>query len=523
MSETLSQKVNDITNKLRRSVAFANIAETEQHIAELLDELGLTGQNNQSNGQSNSGQGQQRDQQNNQQNGQSSGGNEQNQQGDQQNSQQGGQSGSQQDNQQSDNGETQDNFDNNESKPTDGQAEAIEDIQRGVSMTKAGMQASSMKGVSNGADTIEQALQNFNNNNGDPNTSNKVQQGLDQIKQGMSNKSKKQIQQGIDKITEAVGDFKQQSMSSQGEDSEGFNSDITDKDGTQDDISPDVENPSKRMNKTTVTLNGVTREFDMISDLSTKNDTTSPKGREKADTASKELLADIDTAIRKAEQEIGESLSKKAGMGGSLVSRNINAVLGAEITDWTTLLKNMLNKNKHKMYTRNAPVKSRLQTRLLPGQKAIGEFSEIEDIKICIDVSGSVSQKELDFFLSDIASIFNHYKTDGELIYWSTNIGDAGRFNDVRGLTKVQPNSTGGTDVKCVFNYLSGKANFNGRREQTPINKQAVFILTDGYFDTNYGEFERAYRGRTYWLIYDNQSFQPLFGKAYAYRKRTNK
>ena len=552
MSDTLSQRVNDITNKLRRSVAFGNVDETEQNIATLLDELGLSGkgnqqgenQNNQSGQGDQSSQNNQQGQQDNSQNQQDSGENKQDgsqsqsgdkSQGDQgeksqsstsnqsDNTQESQSSPSQQQNQENGDGEKQDNFDNNSNQPTSGQSSAIEDIQRGASMVSSGMQASSMKGISNGVDTIEQALQDFQNNDGDPNVSNQVQQGLDQIKQGMQSKSKKQIGQGLDTISNAVGDFKQDSMSNQsGGDSEGFNNDISDsdEDGEQNDVPQEVEDPSQRMHKAKVTLNGVEKEFDMLSDITSKNDLTDPKGREKAEQENKTQLADIDVAVKKAEQQIGESLSKKAGMGGSLTSRNINAVLGAEITDWTTLLKNMLNKNKRNMYTRNSPVKSRLQTRLLPGQKAIGEFRDIEDIKICIDVSGSVSQKELDFFLSDIASIFNHYKVDGELIYWSTKIGDAGRFNDIRGLTKVNPESTGGTDVKCVFDYLSGKQPFNGKREQTAIKDQAVFILTDGYFDNNYGEFERAYKGKTYWLIYDNQSFNPLFGKVYQYKKR---
>ena len=533
MSETLSQRVNDITNKLRRSVAFGNVAETEQNITALLDELGLSGQNNQQNGsQSNqSGQGQQNQQNSSQ--GQSSG----NQQGDDSeqsqssgagqsdNSQNSQNSTSQQQNQGQGDGQKQDNFDNNGSETNSGQSSAITDMQRGASMIKSGMDASSLKGISNGVNTIEQALQEFNDNGGDSDISNKVQQGLDQIKQGMQAKSKKQIQQGLNTINSAVGDYKQQNMSSDGEDTSGFNSDISDsdKDGEQDDVSPDVEDPSKRMRKAKVTLNGITREFDMISDLTTKNDLTTPKGREQSEQESKEQLAEIDMAIKKAEKQIGESLSKQAGQGGSLTSRNINAVLGAEITNWTALLKNMLNSKRQKVFSKNFPVKARMAVRPdMPGQRAIGEYREIEDIKICIDVSGSVSQSELDFFLSDIASLFNHYKVDGELIYWSTKIGDAGRFHDIQGLVKVQPHSTGGTDVKCVFDYLSGTAKLNGKRELTPIHKQAVFILTDGEFSSNYGEYERAFKGRTYWLIYNNQNFKPLFGKQYAYRKRTN-
>ena len=82
-------------------------------------------------------------------------------------------------------------------------------------------------------------------------------------------------------------------------------------------------------------------------------------------------------------------------------------------------------------------------------------------------------------------------------------------------MLKISPNTTGGTDVKCVFDYLSGRVPFQGKKQETKMTDiSCVLIITDGCFSTNYGEYSKYFNKKTVWLI-DGAvvTFNSLFGK----------
>ena len=88
-------------------------------------------------------------------------------------------------------------------------------------------------------------------------------------------------------------------------------------------------------------------------------------------------------------------------------------------------------------------------------------------------------------------------------------------FSDLKDMLKVQPNSTGGTDVKCVFDYLARKTRVNSKYEETPIKDiSCVLIFTDGCFNNNYEEYARYFGKRVVWVVPDSRfMFNPPFGK----------
>ena len=95
-------------------------------------------------------------------------------------------------------------------------------------------------------------------------------------------------------------------------------------------------------------------------------------------------------------------------------------------------------------------------------------------------------------------------------------MGDAGKFSDMKDLLKVKPKSTGGTNVKCLFEYLMGKRKTQtGKTEEMKIKDiKGVFIITDGYFANNYGEYASYFDRRVVWLIDGNPVlFDNLFGR----------
>ena len=153
--------------------------------------------------------------------------------------------------------------------------------------------------------------------------------------------------------------------------------------------------------------------------------------------------------------------------------------------------------------------------RTIASQRKIGNKKELRDIKICVDVSGSVSEDTLNGYLSEINAIFKYFEVDGELIYWSTMVGDVGNFSELKDMLKVKPKSTGGTDVRCVFDYLSGKTKVNGKHEETKVRDiSCVLIITDGCFNTNYEDYARTFGNKTIWMLDGNYiTFDRLFGK----------
>ena len=142
----------------------------------------------------------------------------------------------------------------------------------------------------------------------------------------------------------------------------------------------------------------------------------------------------------------------------------------------------------------------------------------IKNIKIAVDTSGSVSSEELNLYLSQIARLTKEFdNVTGELLYWSNAVTDVGEFKNIEDLKKIHVGSTGGTDVRCVFEYLNGETKCNGHREEhKPKDIAAIIIITDGCFYNNYEDYAEIFghpKHKVIWMIEgDAMSFNPPFG-----------
>ena len=142
----------------------------------------------------------------------------------------------------------------------------------------------------------------------------------------------------------------------------------------------------------------------------------------------------------------------------------------------------------------------------------------IKNVKVCVDTSGSVSTEELNLYLSQIARLIREFdNVEGELLYWSNAVTDAGPFKRVEDLKKIHVGSTGGTDVRCVFEYLNGETKCDGKKEETkPKDMAAIIIITDGCFYNNYEDYAKIFgkpSHKVIWMIEGNaQGFKPPFG-----------
>lgn len=267
-----------------------------------------------------------------------------------------------------------------------------------------------------------------------------------------------------------------------------------------------------------VTYNGKTVDVTIDKDVMSNNNSSS-QGVEKENLeASRKTLQRAKTKLELEEEERGEPLTKNAGAGAGLTQRYIEVGLASGV-DWRILLKNLCKDKPKKTFTLAQPNTDYMNLGMtLADRRAIGKPTHISHTKFAIDVSGSVSSEELNAALSEINQVYKHFKVDGELIYWSTMIGDAGNFSSLKDMMKVQPISDGGTDVRCVFDYLAGKTKVHGRRElDKPRDITAIFIITDGCFSFNFDEYAQMFGKKVVWLITGVKgnliSFNPPFGR----------
>lgn len=215
---------------------------------------------------------------------------------------------------------------------------------------------------------------------------------------------------------------------------------------------------------------------------------------------------------RKLDEQSGKGFSLTSGE--ELVERSIDFALSSQ-RDWRVILRHMANKKPKKTYNINNPDRKLMNMGVtVASRQPIGKKTTISGIKFCVDVSGSIGEKELHRVFTTIAQILNEYKVDAEMIYWDTQITNVGSFEDLKGMLAVKPLGCGGTDVRCVFDYLTKKTKFKGMTEETPVKDiSCVIIFTDGCFAHNFDEYARFFAKKVVWVIDDEAPpTKPPFG-----------
>lgn len=365
-------------------------------------------------------------------------------------------------------------------------------------------------GSSQGSKSGSQGKSQQNSNN------QQLQQGMQQVQQGLRNNNPQQAKQGAQQMQSGMNQINSalnRQSSGQGQGNDGtIGNDVF------DDGAGEGSDGTTQKKTILVTYNGKTVDVTIDKDVMSNNNSSS-QGVEKENLeASRKTLQRAKTKLELEEEERGEPLTKNAGAGAGLTQRYIEVGLASGV-DWRILLKNLCKDKPKKTFTLAQPNTDYMNLGMtLADRRAIGKPTHISHTKFAIDVSGSVSSKELNAALSEINQVYKHFKVDGELIYWSTMIGDAGNFSSLKDMMKVQPISDGGTDVRCVFDYLAGKTKVHGRRElDKPRDITAIFIITDGCFSFNFDEYAQMFGKKVVWLITGVKgnliSFNPPFGR----------
>ena len=185
----------------------------------------------------------------------------------------------------------------------------------------------------------------------------------------------------------------------------------------------------------------------------------------------KETAKQIDQALRQGEIIRGKMQGNK--------NRAVNEILEPKV-NWREQLREFVNstcKNKDRTSWRRPHKRFIGQDIYMPSM--IGE--SIGQVVVGIDTSGSIGQKELNEFLSEVVAICDDVAPSSiELLYWDTAVAGHETYNqgDYKALVQsTKPAGGGGTHVGCVNQYVKDKR----------IQPEAIIILTDGYVENDWG------------------------------------
>ncbi len=197
-----------------------------------------------------------------------------------------------------------------------------------------------------------------------------------------------------------------------------------------------------------------------------------------------DLAKEIDDAIRQGAISAG-----KMGTGGE---RTVADLLEPQV-NWRDVLREFITDtctgSDYSTYSR--PNRRSMHTGIyFPS----GITQQVDELVLAIDTSGSIGQRELSAFLSEIKCICDtvHPKSI-RLLYWDTEVcaDEAYSMHELDTLTQsTKPAGGGGTDVNCVTSYMA----------TNNISPQAAIILTDGYLYSGWGSWDCP----TLWCVLDS-------------------
>jgi hypothetical protein len=187
----------------------------------------------------------------------------------------------------------------------------------------------------------------------------------------------------------------------------------------------------------------------------------------------RELAREIDEAVRQG--------ALAAGKLGSGMDRDMVELLQPQV-DWREVLRDFVQTtcqgNDYSTWRR-------------PNRRYIGAgiympsgiSEQIGEIVVAIDTSGSIGARELGVFLAEIKEVADTVHPEAiRILYWDTKVCGDERYEGAEVDNIVQstkPKGGGGTDVRCVPQYLQDKQ----------IKAQAVIVLTDGYLFGGWGQW----------------------------------
>jgi len=213
-----------------------------------------------------------------------------------------------------------------------------------------------------------------------------------------------------------------------------------------------------------------------------------------SDEERKDLGDKIDRALREG--------GMLAGRMGGKMPRAIGELLEPKI-DWREALRDFVAssmKGKDEFTWRRMNKRHMANDIYMPSM----ENETIGEVIVAIDTSGSIGNRELTEFATELASICDLVSPDVvRIIWWDADVHGEQvfkpeQYKNIASLLK--PLGGGGTEVSCVSKYINEKK----------LSAEAVIVFTDGYVENN---IEWNITPPTLWMITQNRSLDVPVGK----------
>ncbi len=205
------------------------------------------------------------------------------------------------------------------------------------------------------------------------------------------------------------------------------------------------------------------------------------------------LSREIDEAIRQ-----GAMIAGKMGSGGD---REFNELLQPQV-DWKQVLREFITETcAGRDYSSWRKPNRRYISMGIYMPSGVSE--KVEELVLAIDTSGSIDDRELSVFLSEVKGIAETVKPSAvRILYWDTEVCRAEKYemHELDNLiNSTKPEGFGGTMVECVPQYMT----------DNNVSPQACIVLTDGYLGSSWGQWTCP----VLWCVLDNKSAKPDVGK----------
>jgi predicted metal-dependent peptidase len=216
--------------------------------------------------------------------------------------------------------------------------------------------------------------------------------------------------------------------------------------------------------------------------------------QELTDDEKRELARDIDEAIRQ-----GALVAGKIGDGSE--RDRFGDLLESQV-DWREVLREFIQTT---CAGSDYGTWSRPNRRYLSSGYYMpsGISDQVGELVVAIDTSGSIGQRELTLFMSEIHQICQTLNPERiRVLYWDTRVrgNETYEMHELDELPKAtKPVGGGGTNVECVPNFIRDEG----------IKPQACVVLTDGYVWGSWGQWDCP----VLWCILDNKTAKPDTGK----------
>lgn len=242
------------------------------------------------------------------------------------------------------------------------------------------------------------------------------------------------------------------------------------------------------------------QEADIVKDAS-----TSGKSKEELAQSASTLLSQAVTMHRQRHSFGGDT--------PDFLERYVEEALAPKV-NWRSVLRRFLTRASQKEYSFAHPdrrfltrVNSDGSRQVFAGPHMAGE-GELENVKIGIDTSGSISPRDIGIVLKQTYDMLKKYHGKAEVIYWDTRVRAVYNLDDPEKITELKPAGGGGTDPNCVFDYFDSNKDYKTHKKSKP---SLIVMFTDGCFGDIDERYAKKYKN-TVWVINGGYKFKPPFG-----------